>query len=179
MTTIDTELYKNKPIMDAIDITAYAREEDTKKGMDASQITGAASSYARKYALNGLLLIDDTKDADHTNIGQEESKKPTPTIPEPPKAPPMSDGLVTEAQIKRLFTLANKSDKTKAETKEWLSERGMGSSKELNTKQYEELCSWITAPKQAGDGLNWVDCPDGQKRVCDNACPNDTCTGPK
>ena len=44
--------------------TALAREEDTKKGMDASQITGTASSYARKYALNGLLLIDDTKDAD-------------------------------------------------------------------------------------------------------------------
>lgn len=44
--------------------TAYAREEETKKGMDGSQITGTASSYARKYALNGLLLIDDTKDAD-------------------------------------------------------------------------------------------------------------------
>ena len=46
---------------------AYAREEETKKGMDSSQITGAASSYARKYALNGLLCIDDTKDADATN----------------------------------------------------------------------------------------------------------------
>lgn len=44
--------------------TAYAREEETKKGMDASQITGTASSYARKYALNGLFCIDDTKDAD-------------------------------------------------------------------------------------------------------------------
>lgn len=45
-------------------VFAYAREEDVKKGMDASQITGAASSYARKYALNGLFCIDDTKDAD-------------------------------------------------------------------------------------------------------------------
>lgn len=44
--------------------TALAREAETKKGMDDSQITGTASSYARKYALNGLLLIDDTKDAD-------------------------------------------------------------------------------------------------------------------
>jgi len=44
--------------------TAFAREEETKKGMDGSQITGAASSYARKYALNGLFAIDDTKDAD-------------------------------------------------------------------------------------------------------------------
>lgn len=45
----------------------WAREEETKKGMDSAQITGAASSYARKYALNGLLAIDDTKDADATN----------------------------------------------------------------------------------------------------------------
>lgn len=44
--------------------TAYAREEESKKGMDASQVTGTASSYARKYALNGLFCIDDTKDAD-------------------------------------------------------------------------------------------------------------------
>lgn len=47
--------------------TAFARESETKKGMDESQITGAASSYARKYALNGLFAIDDTKDADATN----------------------------------------------------------------------------------------------------------------
>lgn len=46
------------------EITAYARESENKKGMDHSQITGTASSYARKYALNGLYLIDDTKDAD-------------------------------------------------------------------------------------------------------------------
>ena len=53
--------------------TGWAREEETKKGMDGAQITGAASSYARKYALNGLLAIDDTKDADATNThGKEE-----------------------------------------------------------------------------------------------------------
>lgn len=49
--------------------TAYAREEEDKKGMDGSQITGASSSYARKYALNGLFGIDDTKDSDKTNKG--------------------------------------------------------------------------------------------------------------
>lgn len=53
------------------DVTAYAREEEVKKGMDGSQITGAASSYARKYALNGLFLIDDTKDSDATNTGEQ------------------------------------------------------------------------------------------------------------
>lgn len=51
-----------------VENTAYAREEEVKKGMDGSQITGSSSSYARKYALNGLLDIDDTKDSDTTNI---------------------------------------------------------------------------------------------------------------
>ena len=54
--------------------TAYAREEETKKGMDGSQITGTASIYARKYALNGLFCIDDTKDAD-TDEYKEQTEK--------------------------------------------------------------------------------------------------------
>lgn len=56
--------------------TAYAREEETKKGMDASQLTGSTSSYARKYALNGLFAIDDTKDSDATNTHDKEEEKP-------------------------------------------------------------------------------------------------------
>lgn len=58
-----TELSDEK----TIEVSAYAREAADKKGMDDSQITGTASSYARKYALNGLFCIDDTKDADATN----------------------------------------------------------------------------------------------------------------
>lgn len=55
--------------------SAFAREEETKKGQDGSQITGSSSSYARKYALNGLFAIDDTKDSDSTNThGKEEAK---------------------------------------------------------------------------------------------------------
>ena len=63
-------------------VTAYAREEETKKGMDSSQITGATSSYARKYALNGLFCIDDTKDADTDEFTEKtrgsEKKKTAP-----------------------------------------------------------------------------------------------------
>jgi len=59
---------------ETIENVAYAREEETKKGMDGSQITGASSSYARKYALNGLFLIDDVKDSDSTNDGSEKPK---------------------------------------------------------------------------------------------------------
>ena len=59
-----------------VETSALAREEETKKGMDASQITGAASSYARKYALNGLFCIDDTKDADALNTSAEYTQQP-------------------------------------------------------------------------------------------------------
>lgn len=59
-----------------ISTSAFARETETKKGMDASQITGSASSYARKYALNGLFLIDDVKDADTTNKHGKEDDEP-------------------------------------------------------------------------------------------------------
>ena len=57
---------------DSASVTAYAREPQDKKGMDDSQITGMASSYARKYALNGLFCIDDTKDADTDEAKRQE-----------------------------------------------------------------------------------------------------------
>ena len=65
--------------------TGYAREEETKKGMDGSQITGASSSYARKYALNGLFLIDDGQDSDSTNTHDKTETK------EAPKTYPKND----------------------------------------------------------------------------------------
>lgn len=65
----------------SLSTTAWAREELDKKGMDQSQVTGASSSYARKYALNGLLAIDNTPDSDTTNVGdgaatKDQGKKP-------------------------------------------------------------------------------------------------------
>lgn len=59
---------------DAVRAYAYAREDESKKGMDPAQLTGACSSYARKYALSGLFLLDDTKDAD-TQDNREQPKK--------------------------------------------------------------------------------------------------------
>ena len=59
----------------SIEVNALAREDETKKGMDLSQVTGSTSSYARKYALNGLFCIDDTKDSDSTNTHGKEEKK--------------------------------------------------------------------------------------------------------
>jgi hypothetical protein len=56
---------------DSLMVSAFAREEESKKGMDGSQVTGTSSSYARKYALNGMFAIDDTKDSDATNTGEK------------------------------------------------------------------------------------------------------------
>jgi len=77
-----------------VQVTASAREEENKKGMDGAQITGAASSYARKYALNGLFCIDDTKDSDATNNHGNSAPRSYPKpaqapakTPPPPKAP--------------------------------------------------------------------------------------------
>lgn len=78
---------------------AYAREEETKKGMDGSQITGTASSYARKYALNGLFCIDDTKDAD-----TDEHAKQT-------GAEPKQEKKATEKQIELIRKIAEEQGK--------------------------------------------------------------------
>ena len=78
----------------SVSTTAFAREEEEKKGMDGSQVTGASSSYARKYALNGLLCIDDTADSDTTNQGETKEKKPTrkqTPAPAPASSAPASD----------------------------------------------------------------------------------------
>jgi hypothetical protein len=71
-----TAIFIDTETTERIENTAFAREEETKKGMDGSQITGATSSYARKYALNGLFCIDDTKDSDSTNTHDKEPTAP-------------------------------------------------------------------------------------------------------
>ena len=84
-----------------ISVTAFARESETKKGMDESQITGATSSYARKYALNGLFAIDDTKDTDteeYQSTAKKEDKKQENTKPTGQK--------ITKAQIDDIKELA-------------------------------------------------------------------------
>ena len=87
---------------DSVENTAYAREELEKKGMDASQITGAASSYARKYALNGLFLIDDNKDADATNKGEEKPKTTT-LNPKRAEQEKIAEAKIGEAKINVLL----------------------------------------------------------------------------
>lgn len=90
----------------SVSTEAYAREEETKKGMDASQITGASSSYARKYALNGLLCIDDNKDSDTTNTGDN--------APAAPAKASKEDNAEVEKAIAEINAAKSKDDLVKA-----------------------------------------------------------------
>lgn len=83
----------------SISVTGMAREEENKKGQDASQITGTASSYARKYALNGLFAIDDTKDADTDQFKKQQQTEPA----QPQK----------QEKKKAVFSIATVKDKDK------------------------------------------------------------------
>lgn len=101
--TLFDALNNESPIL----VKAYAREEETKKGMDASQITGSASSYARKYALSGMYAIDDTKDAD-TNEYQSARQQPKPTATNAQQAKKKAQPKKSEAHkaIEAAFNLA-------------------------------------------------------------------------
>lgn len=110
---------------------AFAREELTKKGSDASQITGMASSYARKYALNGMFLIDDTEDADGYDNSQDQnnshSEKPV-------------NNLATEAQVKHIYTLITTKNQDEAFIKNHYKIESM---KDLSSASASKLIEWL------------------------------------
>lgn len=88
---------------ESVSNVAWAREDADKKGMDGSQLTGTASSYARKYCLNGLFLIDDTKDADTDEHRAEMQSKGAQSENKPQKA----EKGITQAQIEMLMKIAS------------------------------------------------------------------------
>lgn len=110
---------------------AFAREEENKKGMDGSQVTGAASSYARKYALNGLFAIDDTKDSDSTNQGDDKKKTE-----------------LSDAQVKRAYAIAKGANITNEQVKQWIMTKYKKTSlADLTKKEYDELIISLEAKK--------------------------------
>ena len=87
---------------EAVTNAGFAREDETKKGMDSAQITGTSSSYARKYALNGMFLIDDTKDADTNEYTEQSNNAPIlcPKCGKPVVGGKKSDGgMATPAEV--------------------------------------------------------------------------------
>ena len=133
-------------------VSAYAREEEVKKGMDGSQITGTASSYARKYALNGLFLIDDTKDAD-----TDEWKKQTDRQKENAQAEEVLEKKVEETEKKPIGEARAKA------LEKHLSENGISVStiydlykvkslKELTEKKHQNIVENIKKIKEYQNG---------------------------
>lgn len=102
-------------------VKAYARESETKSGMDSSQITGTASSYARKYALNGLFAIDDTKDAD--TMDNRQKVEPNPATKELAKVKAQLKQAKTADEIKNVLSLYLYSE-LKEQVKELCKARG-------------------------------------------------------
>ena len=123
-----------------ISTTAYAREEEGKKGMDASQVTGSTSSYARKYALNGLLAIDDTKDADATNThGVTSDSKVATTNSKTNNT--TSTYKLTEGQIKRLYAIGYKKGYSRDYMAKLVNAKYKKSIEDLSKEEYDYICS--------------------------------------
>lgn len=129
---------------ESVSNTAYARESDDKKGMDASQITGTASSYARKYALNGLLLIDDTKDADTDENRNETTGRARSEV--------AKKGMATKEQ--NALDSANQiiSEKDVLVLKELMQKKGIDPNQKWKGKELSELTNaeWVQA-------VNWLE----------------------
>ncbi len=111
--------------------TAYAREEESKKGMDGSQVTGASSSYARKYALNGLFNIDDTKDSDSTNTHGKDDKETT-------------TQEVTNEELLKLFALAEQAGYSKDTVFKQAKEKYKKEVENLKKAEYNQLFTGYT-----------------------------------
>lgn len=123
---------------ESIETEALARESDQIKGMQASQITGATSSYARKYALGSLLLLDDCKDADATNNGKEDNNKSQShsQIDTTNTARKLSD-----KQLARLYAIANKAGADKDLVKQQVMKKFNKEVKELTKQEYDIVCN--------------------------------------
>ena len=114
---------------ECVESTAFAREDESQKGMSSAQVTGSVSSYARKYSMNALFAIDDNKDADSTNTHNKDIK---------PNMTPVS-GL-SEAQIKRLLAIGNKAGFKKEVVEATVKKMFGCEPKDMTKDQYNTVC---------------------------------------
>ena len=111
---------------ETVEASAMAREEESKKGMDSSQLTGSTSSYARKYALNGLFAIDDTKDSDTTNThGKEDSKNNVITL--------------TDKQLNRMYAIAKVGGYDKVKVDKLINQKYNKKANEMTKTEYDNV----------------------------------------
>lgn len=132
-----TATIMNNENEETISVSAYAREDDNKKGMDLSQLSGSTSSYARKYALNGLFAIDDTKDSDTTNT---HGKEPVNEVKTQPKVFTISSNMATT-----LYELGTTKGLDKAKVDKGIKEYyKKNNANELTKKEYDDLVVRLT-----------------------------------
>ena len=109
-----------------VEASAMAREEENKKGMDSSQLTGSTSSYARKYALNGLFAIDDTKDSDTTNThGKEDGRSNAVTL--------------TDKQLNRMYAIAKAGGYDKVKVDRLINQKYSKKANEMTKEEYDNV----------------------------------------
>src|SRR5690625_1385027 len=136
---------------DTHSVTAYARESLNKKGMDDSQITGTASSYARKYALNGMYLIDDTKDADTDEYQNQSNRSNTQNNTKQTfqtQGKPQKNNL-SDAQVKRLFAIAKSVNVTAEQVKKIIMRDYKKTEvAQLTRQEYDVICKNLEELKQ-------------------------------
>lgn len=118
---------------EALENKSLAREDENKKGMDLAQVTGSCSSYARKYALNGMFCIDDVKDADATNNGKEDNNKSHSQVD-------ASARKLSDKQLARLYALGYKAGFNNDKVKEQIFKKFNVEPKNLNKQQYDTVC---------------------------------------
>lgn len=119
--------------------TAYAREDESRPKMDVSQVTGSSSSYARKYALNGLFLIDDVKDADTRDNSKPDDKKPE-------QKKPKAKEVITESQVTDLI---NKCSIDKVDVKKVCRLYKVKGLTDLSQTQYQNILKFWDKVKEA------------------------------
>lgn len=111
---------------EVVEASAIAREEENKKGMDSSQLTGSTSSYARKYALNGLFAIDDTKDSDTTNThGKEDSRSNVITL--------------TDKQLNRMYAIAKAGGYDKVKVDRLINQKYNKKACDMTKEEYDNV----------------------------------------
>ena len=120
-----------------VEVSALAREDETKKGMDLAQVTGSVSSYARKYALNGLFAIDDTKDTDSTNKHDKDKSSNVTNLNTENK---WTNAKLTDSQIKRLYAIAYKKGIAADKVKEQVLKKFNKDVKDLTKTEYDKVC---------------------------------------
>lgn len=127
------KLVNLEDVSEVIEIKANAREPENKKGMDPAQVTGATSSYARKYALNGMFAIDDSKDADYHDNNSKGQETPSQRG---------KSGLeLSEKQISRLYAIGYSKGLSRQDIINQVGTRYKKKVEELTKNEYDQVCN--------------------------------------